>query len=309
MTKKKYLIALISCIVIIIATFLIINIETQDDETKTMNINLYFFNDNYTSIVAENRNIKYDNERDLPEEVLKELQKGPQDSKNKPILPDGTRLLSVKEKNDNITADFSKEYMSEDASKSFLATYAIVKSLCQITTVHTVLVTVEGEEIVAQDGTVLTAMSDDDIDLVTDTKTQDSKTLTLYFADKETETLVKEERIIKITDTIPVEQYVVNELIKGPQTENAKSIIASDTELISAETTDNTCFVNFKSGFIEKNTGSAKNEELILYSIVDSLCEIPSVKSVQFLVDGKKVENFGSINIAEFFIKNEGIIK
>ena len=69
------------------------------------------------------------------------------------------------------------------------------------------------------------------------------------------------------------------------------------------------CFVNFKSGFVEKNSGDAKKEKLIIYSIVNSLCEIDTVSSVQFLVDGKKIEKFGNIDILNTFTKDENISK
>ena len=99
-------------------------------------------------------------------------------------------------------------------------------------------------------------IQEETVDLVTDTMTKDSKRIVLYFADKNGDCLITENRTIKITDTNPVEQYVVIELIKGPLSSDAKSILSQDTELISAQTTDNVCFVNFKSGFIEKNTGN-----------------------------------------------------
>jgi len=305
MTKKRYVAGIISAIVIIVATLVILLPDKQDDELKSKNIDLYYFNDTYTSIVAENRDIKYESSRDLPELVLEALMSGPSDSKNKAIFPENTHLLSFDERFGDVVIDFSKEYMSEENSKGYLATYAIVKSLCQVGGVDRVMVTVEGEEIIASDGTMIGYLSDDDIDLVSDTTTQDSKTLMLFFADKDEDILRKEQRVIKITDTMPVEQYIVNELIKGTQSEKLRNIISTDTELISAQTTDGTCFVNFKSGFVEKNTGNGKNEELIIYSIVNSLCEIDGVNSVQFLVDGKKIESFGNIDISKFFECNE----
>lgn len=305
MVKKRYLIGIISVLIIIVATLLVVFMDKNDEDKKAIKLDLYFFNDTYTSIVAQNREIAYENVEDLPGLTLKELQKAPQDSKKKAVIPQEALVLSVKERKRDIEVDFSKEYLCEEASRTFLSTYAIVKSLCQISGVDRVLVTVEGEEIVASDGTVIGYLGDDDIDLVSDATTQDSKILELYFADDDK--LVKEKRKIKITDTMPVEQYVVNELIKGTDDEALKDVLSSDTELISAQTTDGTCFVNFKSGFIEKNAG--KNEKLVLYCIVNSLCEIEGVNSVQFLVDGKKVDKFGKCDISNVLVADESFIK
>ncbi len=308
MKNKKILFAFISVIIILIATFLIV-IEEQNPETKALNINLYFFNETGDTIISEERALQYENEEYLVDAVLTELKKGPQNSKYMPIFSDDVEVLSVIRDGNYITVDLSQQFLWEDNSKTLLTTYAIVKSLCQLSDVTSVMVTCRGNEITSSDGTVIGFLSDKDIDLVTDTMTKDSKRIVLYFADKNEDCLVAQNRTIKITDTNPIEQYVVNELIKGSLSSDAKSIISPDTELISAQTTDNVCFVNFKSGFVEKNTGNEKRENLIIYSIVNSLCEINGVNSVQFLIDGKKIEKFGSLDITNAFTKNPNISK
>lgn len=308
MKGKKILFAFISVIVILIATFLFV-IEEQNPETKALNISLFFFNETEETIVSEDRAITYENEEYLVDAVLKELKKGPVNSKHKPIFAKDVEVLSIEDNDNNIKIDLSHHLLFDGNSKNLLTTYAIVKSLCQLPDVNSVMVTCRGKEITATDGTAIGYLSDKDIDLVTDTMTKDSKKITLYFSDKNGDCLVKENRTIKVTDTNPIEQYIVNELIKGTQLSEAKSLITQDTELISAQTTENVCFVNFKSGFVEKNSGDAKKEKLIIYSIVNSLCEIDTVSSVQFLIDGKKIEKFGSIDILNAFTKDENISK
>jgi len=305
MIKKRVLYAALSVLIILVATFFIV-IEEHNTDAEMLDINLYFFNETEETIVAEPRQIKYDNEKYLTNIVIDELKKGPKNNKNKPILEQNIEILSLNENNRDITVDLSEQFITGDNSKTLLTTYAIVKSLCQLSDVKSVLVTCCGENITSSDGTVIGFLSDKDIDLVTDTMTKDSKRIVLYFADKNGDCLITENRTIKITDTNPVEQYVVIELIKGPLSSDAKSILSQDTELISAQTTDNVCFVNFKSGFIEKNTG---NEKLTIYSIVNSLCELDGVNSVQFLIDGKKTEKFGNLDIYDALTADKNISK
>ena len=45
-----------------------------------------------------------------------------------------------------------------------------------------------------------------------------------------------------------------------------------------------------------------------IYSIVDSLTELETIERVQFLMDGKKVSDFGNINIGSMFGRDESII-
>ena len=308
MNRKKILYALISVVIIVIATFLYV-IEEQSPENKSLDINLFFFNGTEDTIVSEQRVINYENNDYLVEAVLDELKKGPKDSKNKPIFNNESEVLSIIKNDGDITIDLSHQFLYDGNSKNLLTTYAIVKSLCQLTDVNKVLVTCRGSEITASDGTKIDFLSDKDIDLVTDTLTKDSKKIVLYFADKNAECLIMENRTIKVTDTNPIEQYIVSELIKGTTLSDAKNIISQDTKLISAQTTDNVCFVNFKSGFVEKNTGNPKTEKLIIYSIVNSLCELDSVNSVQFLIDGMKIENFGSLDISNPISADDNISK
>lgn len=308
MTKKRLLIGFASIIVIIIATFFIITFEDRGNDNDTVSMDLYFFNDTCTSIVSENREIKKDIQKKPERTIMDELFAGPSDSKHKPIFEPGVLLLSMAENDRMLTLDFSSEYITEDRTKCFLATYAIVKSMCQLRNVDEVLITVNGKEICDSEGNKIGFLSDKDIDLITDTITKDSKNITLYFPDKSSDKLLAEQRKIKINDTVPIEQYVVNELIKGTQSSKSRNVISADTVLISAQTTDNTCFVNFKSGFIEKNSGNSANEKLIIYSIVNSLCELQNVNFVQFLVDGKKTESFGVIDLSGMFTADKIIV-
>lgn len=308
MTKKRLFIGLVSAAVIIIVTLFVIALESNEGDNGIMNIDLYFFNETYTSICAEKRNIKTDSGIKPERAVIDKLFEGPADSKLKPIFENGTVLLSMKRNHRELTLDFSGEYITEDNSRCYLATYAIVKSMCQLEDIERVLVTVEGERICDSEGNEIGFLSDKDIDLISDAITQDSKNITLYFPDKSSDKLLSEQRKVKINDTVPIEQYVVNELIKGTQSQKARNVISGDTVLISAETTDNTCFVNFKSSFIEKNSGNPANEKLIIYSIVNSLCELRNVNFVQFLIDGKKTDKFGSVDISDFFIADKKMI-
>lgn len=305
MKKRRVLYAVISVLIILIATFFIV-IEEQNTDTQMLDISLYFFNETEETIVAQARQVEYTNEKYLTYAVLDELKNSPKNSKNKPVLDEDVNILSITENNREVTVDLSEEFITQDNSKTLLRTYAIVKSLCQLSDVNSVLVTCCGEQITSTDGTVIGFLSDKDIDLVTDTMTKDSKRIVLYFADKNGDCLIAENRTIKITDTNPIEQYIVSELIKGPLSNDAKSVLSQDTELISAQTTDNVCFVNFKSGFIEKNQGNGK---VTIYSIVNSLCELDGVGSVQFLVDGKKTEKFGNLDISNAITADKNISK
>ena len=47
---------------------------------------------------------------------------------------------------------------------------------------------------------------------------------------------------------------------------------------------------------------------MTVFSIVDSLTELDTIDRVQFLMDGKKVDMFGNVNIGSMFGRDESII-
>ena len=186
------------------------------------------------------------------------------------------------------------------------AAYAVVKTLCQLPGIKSVKVTVDGQDIKSADGSFLGFLAGDDINIEKDST--ENKYAALYFADKTSRKLKKEIRRINITDSQSIEQYILNGLIEGPKSKELESVLSPDTSIISAQTTDGTCFVNFSAAFVSKNSGSKEKEMNAVYSVVNSLTELDSVKNVQFLIDGKKSDSFGSISISGTFYRNESMI-
>ena len=78
-------------------------------------------------------------------------------------------------------------------------------------------------------------------------------------------------------------------------------VLPQDIKLLSAETKDGVCFVNFSADFISKISGGTTQENLALYSIVNSLCELDKVNKVQILVEGKKPASLGSVDLSQPF--------
>ena len=305
--NKKIVIAVSSVIVVIIAIVVGIFIKRSSDaSTKPMEI--YYLSESSLSIVPEERKIKNGNRDDVLNEVLENILKGPSDKDNKAVVGDNTRVLSTSFEGTSLTVDFSGEFLRNDKTVNMLSVYAIIKTLCRIDKISRVMITVEGEQVEAADNTPIGFLSNSDINLESDTYTPDSKEIVLYFANGDGR-LEKEIRTIKITDTRPIESYIINELIKGPVNQELSATLSSDTELISVEKANNTCHVTFKN-FIEENLSSPDSDEskLAVYSIVNSLTELEDVNSVYFLFEGKTEEAVGQFNFSEPLKKNKEIV-
>jgi len=143
-------------------------------------------------------------------------------------------------------------------------------------------------------------------DVVVDpTPKTDEKEVTLYFVNKEyietgdekLEKLIGEKRVIKFGDA-SIEETVVRELMKGPESKELSTEIPSTAKLINVEVADGTAFVNFAQ---EGLYGGSMQEIFTIMQITHTLNEL-GIEKTQFLIDGKKAETLmGHIGILEPF--------
>lgn len=304
-TGRKIICMLLIVAVIAAAVGVLMNM--YDSSGETVSLELYFLNDSATTIVAEKRDIGFEDVSQLPDKVLETLRSGPSDSKNTMVMAKSV-TWSVTANGAKLLVDFSQDFLTTDDTKNLLATYAVVKSLCQINGVASVKVMVEGGELIAPDNSRIGYLTARDINLESDSHTSETRAIKLYFTDEKGQ-LSAEYRTVKVTDTIPLGQYVVSELIKGPEKEGLTAVLASDTKLISVEITDGTAYVNMMQNFIDKNSGAPEKERLAVYSIVNSVTALDGVSNVQFLIDGKKTRGFSGVDLTMLLTADELLVK
>jgi germination protein M len=109
--------------------------------------------------------------------------------------------------------------------------------------------------------------------------------IVLYFASQTGDGLVKETQHVYYSSNISTEKLVMERLLEGPESENARASIPSGTGLISVSVMDGVCFVNLDENFLVQNYEI--REDVIIYSIVDSLTELSTVDTVQISVNGE----------------------
>ncbi len=308
--KYKNLFMPAAALIILAVVILTVTFCTGDGAKNRYDAALYFYNEQETAIEAENRTIHYTDRPELAERIVGELIKGPESARSRRVIPSDAKLISVSGVEDGeVIVNFSKEFCTGDAKNDILAVYSVVKSLCAVRGVNSVKVVADGADILAEDGSIIGFLTDQDINLSTDTYNSEMREVTLYFPSNESGGLGREIRSIRVTDQQPLAQYVINELIKGPQTEGLYASMSGETKIHSVEIMNGICFVNFTESFIEKNAGSAEQERLTIASIADSLTELENIDRVQLLINGMRVNDFGSINIFGMFTRDESVIK
>ncbi len=275
-------------------------------ETKA---SVYYINGNSSDLVAEDISIP-DTSRSGQLKFLIEQLISPPAGKVSP-LHDGTKLNSVTVQDDIAVVDFSEEFAGGDSLKQTLAPAAVAQTLCTLDYISGVQILVDGEEAIGADGKPLGVIRETDLIINKgDQPTAAPKTtVVLYFGDEMAEHLVPERRNVDIAAGDTVEKIIVEELLKGPSEVGNIRTIPQETKLLSIETKDNVCFVNFSKDFVDKHSGGTAGEQLTIFSIVNSLTELGTIDRVQFLIEGEKREEFIEMVFNEPIVRNSTIIK
>jgi spore germination protein GerM len=131
-------------------------------------------------------------------------------------------------------------------------------------------------------------------------------TINVYYADAMGEYLVGEARVISSEN-----KYVdaLNELMKLPIDSSLFQLIPDTTKINSIVVKDGLAKVDLSKDFVEDKITSDTEDNLLVYSIVNTLTEFPEVNSVSFYIDGEKLNDLGMIAIEEPVFRRNDLIK
>jgi len=131
-------------------------------------------------------------------------------------------------------------------------------------------------------------------------------TINVYYADAMGEYLVGEARVISSEN-----KYVdaLNELMKLPIDSSLFQLIPDTTKINSIVVKDGLAKVDLSKDFVEDKITSDTEDNLLVYSIVNTLTEFPEVNSVSFYIDGEKLNDLGMIAIEEPVFRRSDLIK
>ena len=275
---------------------------------NTETISIYFKDIQTNKLSEEKHRVKIDkaNNTELAKIAIDELIKGPRNEQNASVIDNEARLLSLVINNGVATVNMSSHFSEKKGVDELLLIFAVVNTLCSIEGIKGVVIQVEGKPIVKENtGEEWGVLSMSDMAL----NTEDKTTIKIYFPDKNGESLKVENRTIDTQQTLSLEKAIVSELLKGSQDTNLSSAVADGTKLLSIETKDSVCYVNFSNEFKSKTSSGSTATMLSLYAVVNSLCELRNVESVQILVNGETGVEFGNFVLDIPYEANYELVK
>ena len=203
------------------------------------------------------------------------------------LFPQDVRIEKYQLDDKVLKLYFNKAYEKMDPVEEVLCRGGIVRTFLQLEGVEGVSFYVDNATLTDVNGDIVGVMTQDSFadNPGKNIKNIQETELTLYFASKDGKGLTKEVQKVYYNSNTSVEKLAVERLMKQPETEGAKSAIPEGTHLINVSVLDGVCLVNFDEGFLVQNYDIA--EPVVIYSIVDSLTELPSVNTVQISVNGE----------------------
>jgi len=130
----------------------------------------------------------------------------------------------------------------------------------------------------------------------------------LYFSDSQAMYLVPEKR--KISQIPSLARQAVIELIKGPENSDLYPTIPEGTQVNEVYIADDIAYIDLSEEIFKNHPGGSSGELMTVYSIVNTLTEIPSIKGVQILVEGNEMKSLvGHIDISMPLLRDEDWIK
>ena len=221
----------------------------------------------------------------------------------------GFRLLSSETKGRIVTLNFSGEYYDLSAVEEVLTRTAVVNTMCSFADVDGVYFLVEGEAFHDADGEEPGVMEPSQFiyNSYTEMRNYERVRLHLYFAGETGDRLVDAFRTVVYNSNMPLERIVLEQVILGPNGSFAYPTVNSETRVINVTTRDRCCYINLSSDFLYGQPDVTA--QTAIYSIVNSLCELPSVESVQISVEGNADVTFmESISLMGSFSMNRDLV-
>jgi spore germination protein GerM len=130
--------------------------------------------------------------------------------------------------------------------------------------------------------------------------------LNVYFAIIGNEEIFgSEERTIVAGSPKVAAINALNELIKGPYEDFNFAVIPAGTKLLGIEVANKIAKINFSQEFLSESLDSSILDDYIIYTIVNTLTEIPDIEAVSFSIDDKDIKEYGNVDLRLPAIRNE----
>lgn len=263
----------------------------EEDKVSEGEYLIYYLDKDKLTLVTEDYEPKATKTEEVVTELLEKL--------NKPSKKDTYSVYQKKFSVMEVVVDekvayihFTDDYLQMNDVQEVLFRTAVVKTVGQVKGVEYVSFYVREQPLTNDAGNVVGLMSPSDYigNLEENFDEVQLAEVELYFSDTTGQSLVMVEKEIAFKNNVTLEQAVIEKLIAGSGMDTTKNTLPKGLKVLNVSVKDGICYVNFNSVFLD--TIVDVSADVTIYSIVNSLCELPNIKKVQILVEGSSNKTF-----------------
>ena len=274
-------------------------------------ISVYYVNSSETGIVSKSYELvsdKDDTEAAI-DELIEVLGTMPDRLEYEAPISGDIRLIGYSLHDKLLTLNFGSKYAQLGRTIEILDRAAIVRTFTQLDDVEYVSFQVEGSPITDHYGNVIGNMSADTFiyNVGNEINTYEKVELRLYFATEDGEKLMPVYRSVVYNSNISMEKLAVEQIISGPNSDIAYPTISKDAKVKSINVKDGVCYIDLDQEFL--NQPNHVTAEVAIYSIVNTVTEMPNINKVVFSVNGQDSFQFMDFMISGAYERNLDIVE
>lgn len=284
------------------------------EEKEDSGLLLYYLNEDLSSLntlsyLMEDGKSKADlSPQEMADDMLEQLATPSGDVRSIAPIQNFT-VTGTTLQNGTLTVFLSSDYEELETVREILTRAALVNTLCQIDGVDSVSFLCGDHPLTNEDGSVVTAMNSDMFIFNSgkEIMNYEKVRLHLYFANEDGNQLVDTYRNVVYNSNISMERLVVEQVLKGPNSDVVFPTLNPASKVLSVTTRDGVCYVNLDQAFLTEPYGVTS--QVAIYSLVNSLTELSSVSAVQITIEGKTGKAFMDSSLSSAFERNFSVVR
>lgn len=284
------------------------------EEKEDSGLLLYYLNEDLSSLntlsyLMEDGKSKADlSPQEMADDMLEQLATPSGDVRSIAPIQNFT-VTGTTLQNGTLTVFLSSDYEELETVREILTRAALVNTLCQIDGVDSVSFLCGDYPLTNEDGSVVTAMNSDMFIFNSgkEIMNYEKVRLHLYFANEDGNQLVDTYRNVVYNSNISMERLVVEQVLKGPNSDVVFPTLNPASKVLSVTTRDGVCYVNLDQAFLTEPYGVTS--QVAIYSLVNSLTELSSVSAVQITIEGKTGKSFMDSSLSSAFERNLSVVR
>ncbi len=234
--------------------------------------------------------------------VVERLMAGPGDESMYSPLPEGVELLGLELRDRTAYVDFSGEIRDLSGVELALADYCLTLSLTALDSVRAVTVTAQGRPLGQQPKQVF---YERDVLLSDMGDVLQTVEVSLYFLNADG-ALAAEKRMLSLYEGQTLAEALVAALLEGPESRELLRAVPEGFAVNYVRVDSGVCYLSLPASSLALLPQDGQTQQMILWSLADSLYSIDSVEEIRLLADGEELKLFGSVPVESVAVRPQG---